>query len=158
MAHKNFDSLRKAILAKAKNSISKGALDYIKDEMTDAIESEVYDVYKRPYSYIRRRGNGGLLDRKNIIGKTLNDNKNGFNYEVSNNTKTNFSGRPKIYLTPLVVLGQKKSKSHGYGSEYLYYPDSEDKAYGKPRDFIGMTKKNINKKEIVSRLEQDMKR
>lgn len=156
MSHKNFDALRKAVLEKAKEGMRKEVLTYAKTQMMEATREEVYDVYQ-PYEYSRRRYSDGLLDRDNVVGNPLNSNRrNGFDYEIYNDTKTNFLGRPAIYLTPLVVLGQKKAKSYGFGSEYLYYDHSEDMSYAQPRDFISATKRKMNKNTMVSILEAHM--
>ncbi|MGG4105147.1 hypothetical protein AAXB25_14620 [Paenibacillus lautus] len=157
MSHKNFDALRKAVLAKAKESMRKDVLPYVQDEMVKATQKEVYDVYPNPKKYKRRESNGGLLDRDNIVGNPLNSlRSSGFEYEIHNNTQTNFGALPTIYLTPLVVMGQLKSKSYGYGSEYLYYNRAEEYPYGKPRDFISETKNNIDKLLIVSKMNKYM--
>ncbi|WP_176702378.1 hypothetical protein [Paenibacillus sp. Mc5Re-14] len=156
MSHKNFDSLRKAVLAKAKEGMRKDVMTYAKTQMVQATLDEVYKVYET-YQYSRRRYSGGLLDEDNIIGNPLSSNRRGgFDYEIYNNTKTNFKGSPEIYLTPLVVLGQKKAKSYGFDSEYLYYSHSEHMPYAQPRDFISATKRRLNKGTMVSLLEGHM--
>ncbi|MCY9545323.1 hypothetical protein M5X02_32360, partial [Paenibacillus alvei] len=109
MSHKNFDSLRKAILAKTKKGMKEEVLpNYIEDLMWKATKEEVYDVWN-PTKYKRREENGGLLDRDNIRGKVLKSKSNGFTFKVENIARTNFESAisPRIYLAPLVIMGKK---------------------------------------------------
>lgn len=156
MAHKNFDSLRKAILEKAKQGMKSESLPLAKSHMSKAIEKEVYAVYTTPpRKYVRRheRGvSGGLNDKKNMIGNVINERKFGFNFSVENITMPNSPNAPEEYLTPLIVLGQlgdTKLKYH-YGAET--YP------YGQPRNYISETVETMNKdkKKFVKALNDFM--
>ncbi|WP_090739510.1 hypothetical protein [Paenibacillus sp. Mc5Re-14] len=97
MSHKNFDSLRKAVLAKAKEGMRKDVMTYAKTQMVQATLDEVYKVYET-YQYSRRRYSGGLLDEDNINWQILSSSnrRGGFDYEIYNNTKTNFKGSQRF--------------------------------------------------------------
>lgn len=154
MAHKNYDELKKAILAKARKGMVKEVMPYVQNRMVDAIDKTVYDVHS-PKQYSRRKySDGGLADRDNIVGQPLTDtwgSRSGFDFEVYNKAKTNFDyARPKTYLAPLVIMGQDKMKSVGVDIRYQYYQDSDPRFdwYARPRDFITETKNKLDKQTM----------
>lgn len=156
-SHSRYKDLRKAILDKAKESMKTNVLPEVKGKMSEAIKEEVYDVYE-PKRYIRRGKVGGLHDESLIKGHVISRaNSDGFDYKVVNTAKTNFGGRPQTYLTPLVVMGQLRSIAAGYGSQYLYYEDSEYKPYGQERDFITATVNKLDRRDLADLLKNGMR-
>ena len=146
MAHKSFASLRKAILEKAKEGMEGYVLPRVQLFMKEAIQEEVYSVWKMPpRRYIRRHerggsfGHGGLNDPKNIVGY-IDSNKNGFTFRVENETMPDTIGEPQEYLTPLIVLGQENAIG-----ALRYRDGAELYPYGQPRDFISATKTKLRK-------------
>jgi hypothetical protein len=156
MAHKNFESLKKAVLNKAKKVMTNDMMPIIEDLMQSAIEETVYDVYE-PVSY-KRRGfsNGGLGDRENIEGFVSKDTKDGFIFNVRNIAMPSRYDEPQVYLTPLIVLGQEGAMTYGY--DLLYYEGSENKPYGKPRDFLRATVDKMYSSDFMYYFEYYMKR
>lgn len=149
MSHRNYDSLRKAVLEKAKESMKVHVLPYVQTKMQDAMQDKVYDVYDPSY-YERRGISGGLKDRDNIEGTPIRRvDPNGFDYRVDNIAKTNFGAKPQVYLAPLIVMGQAKASMY-YDSKYLY--DSYTAPYAQERDFITETIDRLDKKDLAMRL------
>lgn len=152
MAHKNYSQLQKAIMKKAMNNIGDGLLDSVKDKMIPAIKETVYDVYS-PIRYNRRMNNGGLGDRKNIVGTIENEKVNGFKYRIKNIALPFGNDAPQVYLAPLIVMGQMRALSQ---YPLTYYDGAENYEYGKPRDFITATKLKMRDSVLAVHLEKDM--
>jgi hypothetical protein len=155
MAYKNFESLKKAILAKAQKGMHEKVLPIVKTKMSGAIEDVVYKSYE-PVEYVRRRDRGekgGLDDVDNVIGKSTNITSNGFDYVIENITLPDTVGAPDVYLAPLIIMGQEKAIAYGY--PLLYHDLAEYAPYGKPRDFITETIKRLGDGKMLSYILED---
>lgn len=154
MAHANYSQLRNAILSKAKASMNKQVLSEVQDKMQVAVKQTVYDAYY-PIRYERRKDNGGLSSRENMVGKIASSDNNGFKFSVTNTTMPSSNLEPQVYLAPLVIMGQRRAM----GSYPLtYYTGAEKHPYGQPRDFITATKKLLSPQTLAQKLKQDMTR
>ena len=65
--------LEKKLQKNFNDSLKKEVQATVKDEMVEAIETEVYDRYT-PTMYVRERDNGGLTDKNNMVGDIINNN------------------------------------------------------------------------------------
>jgi hypothetical protein len=157
--HKSFESLRKAVLNKAKNGMEKQVMPLVRREMTKAIDEVVYDAYTPiddvNRGYVRRKHSGGLLDDKNMVGRIETDysNSRGFEYQVQNITMPK-NNRSLFYLAPLIVMGQQKAKSVGY--PVIYNERTEYLEYNEPRDFYAETTRIMRNSNIGQFLEDYM--
>lgn len=164
MAHKNFESLKQAILNKAKEGMDKSVLPVVKDQMVKSIEEVVYDAYN-PIEYHdrRRHANGGLGDRTQIKGRISDDRDDGFDFMIRNEAKAVTSNAE---LAPLIIMGQAWALTTGYElyhdriSSYdrmLLYNNIPFTPYYEPRDFISHTIGNLSKSQLAKKLESYMK-
>lgn len=164
MSHKNFDSLKQAIMKKAKEGMDKAVLPVVKDQMQDSIKKVVYDVYK-PMQYHDRRmfGGGGLGDKSQMKGNVATERKTGFDYSVTNEAK---AVTKNIELAPLIIKGQSWALLNGYGLYHdriasydtmMMYNSGSFVPYYEPRDFIAHTKQNLSKSQLAKKLEVFMK-
>ncbi|MBP1559841.1 MAG: hypothetical protein J6C96_01165 [Oscillospiraceae bacterium] len=65
MTFKNLDSLFKHIQKQVQDTMVNEVADAVKDNMAEAVQTSVYDVYS-PMYYKRRMQNGGLIDKDNM--------------------------------------------------------------------------------------------
>lgn len=150
MAHRSFDSLKKAVLEKAKEGMKKEVLPIVRSTMQKSIREDVYQAYE-PIEYQRRYYDGGLIDERNIIGVVDNVRNDGFDFRVENITMPNSIGAPQVYLTPLIVMGQLKAQAVGYPLLYKEY--AELHPYGQERDFVSATLNKLDKQTLAYFLE-----
>jgi hypothetical protein len=164
MAHNNLESLKEAILKKAKKGMKEAVLPYVQDKMVESIDKVVYDAYN-PIQYTDRRKYhfGGLADKSRIIGFSI-DTNGGFDYIIRNIAK---GVNKDVELTPLIVKGQTWALLNRYplihdkivSYEYMYtYNKAGFTPYYMPRDFIAETKKNIDRAVVVGKLQAYMNR
>lgn len=163
MAFKDYASLKKAILEKAKEGMTKAVLPEVQEKMQKSIKEIVYDAYN-PMEYDNRRmfSGGGLGDKSQIKGRSINDRTHGFDFSIRNEAKArNQNGE----LTPLIVKGQAWAISTGYQvyhhkiasyDKMLLYNKTGFTPYFEPRDFISHTRKNLNKRELAKKLDSYM--
>lgn len=117
-----------------KSALELETADEIEKTLQKHIQKDVYDVYT-PKVYVRREGNGGLIDSENIISKLVSEGT----LSVTNETRPNPYARDGATtnkdLPELVEFG------HGY-KEYLYdYPS--DPAFFLERPFTENTVKEL---------------
>lgn len=65
MTFKNLDILFKHIEKQVQDTMVNEVADAVKDNMAEAVQTNVYDVYT-PMYYKRRMQNGGLIDKDNM--------------------------------------------------------------------------------------------
>lgn len=143
--------LQKEIKSRIKDSLENEVFTRVQDVERKMIRKNVYKVYK-PRKYSRRKDNGGLTDRNNIV-KSMN--REGNRLKVSNVTRRSKNMTQK-YLTPLIIYGHKKSEQLGIGGyEYIVSGAS----YLQERDFIKATRKELESdKQHVKGLKAGMRR
>lgn len=166
MAHKNYSSLKSAILGEAKKSLSTKVAPVIAKKMSDNVKEEVYAKYN-PIEYKdRRMDSGGLSDVDNIKDYITDSEDGSFVMRMTNETKALNS---TAILAPLIEEGQGWAVSNGYGlyhdkiasySKMMQYNPSNFTPYYEPRRFIHKTKLYVkdNKQVLVSIVKKDMSR
>lgn len=152
MAHKSMDSLRKAILAKAKKQLKEEVLPYTQDIMAKHIKKEVYDVYE-PEVYDRRKDSTSLSSKENIKGVEEETPYGGLMFTIRNETMPRYQAGD--YLTPLIVKGQEWALMNNYPIYYErlknadYIASRGYKPYYYSRDFITPTKQEMDINEMT---------
>lgn len=111
MANKDFDSIE-ALFSYIEDDISKvlrnEVLDTVKEEMVEATETAVYSQYD-PTQYIRRRGNDGLEDIRNIDYEDVSKTE----IDVRNYARTNPAyGGGNEFLDEFIVYGDRYTWTH----------------------------------------------
>ena len=113
MTFNNLDALLKYIQNDIQDVLKTDVADEVKNTMSQAVQTSVYDVYS-PLRYTRREYNGGLIDPYNfessVKGNTLT---------VTNNTPLDNGRTDTFDLDEIIVFG--------YGRQPA------------PRDFYGET-------------------
>lgn len=79
--------LRKQLMSRVKKVAQKDMTEEIKDVEIRTIKTSVYDAYS-PTMYIRRYGNNGIIDKKNI-NVHFTDNVNAISMSITNDTRGN---------------------------------------------------------------------
>lgn len=154
--YNNWNDLKKGILSKAEEGFQKRVFPMVRMQMQRSIKEVVYDAYE-PKKYERRGfGDGGLGDAKNIVIHSKEHSGSGIVFSIANIASPSNKKAPDRYLSPLIIMGQEKALEYSYG---LYYVNgSENRPYGKPRDFIKATKEKMDNEYIAKELERYMKR
>jgi hypothetical protein len=163
MSHAKFESLRKAILDKAKNGMEIGVLPQLKKQMKLSVEQEVYAVYT-PLSYRRRKGSsGGLASESVMKGYIHNEREDGFHYLFQNEAQAKYGTGG---ITPLIVKGQDWALATNYRVKHMVFPSidtmyinhsgSKFTPFYEPRDFITHTKENLKKADLSKKLNEYM--
>lgn len=163
MAHKDFESLRKAILEKAQKGTKDSVLPVVQDQMVKSIDEVVYDAYNPIKYHDRRRySNGGLADESQIRGKVSDERNNGFTFAIRNEAE---AVRGNAEIAPLIIKGQTWALLNGYEvyherissySTMLMYNSEPFTPYFEPRDFITHTIENLNKLTLANKLKSYM--
>lgn len=98
MTFKNLNSLCRHIEKQIQDTMVNEVADTVKDNMTEAVHTSVYDAYSPQY-YNRRMNNGGLSDTHNM---EVTEIKNGIS--VHNATPLD-NGRNDYNLDEIIVYG-----------------------------------------------------
>lgn len=98
MTFKNLNSLCRHIEKQIQDTMVNEVADTVKDNMTEAVHTSVYDAYSPQY-YNRRMNNGGLSDTHNM---EVTEIKNGIS--VHNATPLD-NGRNDYSLDEIIVYG-----------------------------------------------------
>lgn len=118
----------------------------MKDKMQQAIEYEVYAKYT-PKSYIRRKENGGLLDKKNMVER-IEVNRNKITVYLFNNTLGNdkYKYHTNDYIDSIIVTG----KGYTWKNSEIYKNPIK-------RDFYKETEKLLNDGELRSTIIKELR-
>lgn len=119
----------------------------MKDKMQQAIEYEVYAKYT-PKSYIRRKGNGGLLDKKNMVER-IEVNRNKITVYLFNNTLGNdkYKYHTNDYIDSIIVTG----KGYTWKNSEIYKNPIK-------RDFYKETEKLLDDGELRSAIIKELRK
>lgn len=98
MTFKNLDDLMKHIEKDVQDTLKNELAEEVKETMSRAVQTSVYDVYD-PFVYTRRFNNGGLMSTKNMKSRV-----EGNTLIVVNETPLD-NGRTDYSLTDIVVKG-----------------------------------------------------
>jgi hypothetical protein len=140
------DFLEKSIKSAIKDDPPKA----VKNLMKKHILRDVYMVYK-PQQYVRRYNQGGLMDERNIVI----DSKENNSVEIYNITKRNLKYQNE-YLAPVIEFGHEGAIAKGYRG--YSYPNPE-RAYYHERPFIKNTRDSlIRSKSHVKAFQESLKR
>ena len=109
--------------------------DAIRDAEIDAIQATVYDAYGseatgEPNVYTRRRSDGGLTDRENMVATVSNGTLNVTNLTLANDKYPPDFGNDGLFASEIVVSGGPYHWRKGMGT----FGD-----FRQPRDFIADT-------------------
>jgi hypothetical protein len=146
MAFKKIDDLYDFLEQEVANAMSSEKyIDEMKDVMVKNIKSKVYKAYTPKY-YVRRKENGGLIDKdENIKGdyNRANMELSILNVRVDKKGDTNTDSNIGRYVTPIVVSGDGYTFTRDNG-----YDDVDKKGrtyYKKSRDFISASVDELEK-------------
>lgn len=98
MTFKNLDDLMKHIEKDVQDALKHEVAEEVKETMSQAVQTSVYDVYD-PFVYTRRFNNGGLMSTSN-----MNSRVDGNTLTVANETPLD-NGRTDYSLTDIIVNG-----------------------------------------------------
>ena len=98
MTFKNLNSLCRHIEKQIQDTMVNEVADTVKDNMTEAVHTSVYDAYSPQY-YNRRMNNGGLSDTQNI---EVTEIKNGI---AVHDAASLDNGRNDYNLDEIIVYG-----------------------------------------------------
>lgn len=121
----NLKELEKELRKRINNVLDNEVVTVAKENMVEATQTSVYDVYDPKY-YVRRLEDGGLLDINNIDVQPVTDGIILRNFTPLDNARGDYD------LDDIIV--------HGYGTQPF------------PRDFYGATIENLkdNKEHIIA--------
>lgn len=140
MAFKNLDDLFRHVKKEVQESMKSDVSEVVKDVQQYAIEKEVYDKYD-PFNYSRRKENGGLQDKDNMI-EVVDVVGNQIILSITNETRG--KNEKSLYIAPLVeygdgVHGEYQYKANRDGTEYRYLD---------PRPFTSRTIEELSRTGI----------
>lgn len=150
---KNLNQLFSHINKNIKEIMETDIVEAVKDEQQRQIETEVYGKYE-PFEYERRRWNGGLQDRDNMVATPIKKTKDGYIISVVNLTKGD--GNESLYLAPLIEYGHGK----GYGEyDYPYNRDNTAWKFLRARPFTQATVDALKKSGLLTEvMKQELNR
>lgn len=141
-----------------KKQIKDALASEVKSEVVETerrhIKKDVYEVYK-PKMYKRRKDNGGLLDKENIVGTMISEDT----LQVTNETPPNPYGVPQERVSVNKDLAMLVEMGDGAGGNNFYdFPsDDENSAYMNPRTFTANTIEELkNSKAHVTSLQKGL--
>ena len=134
---KNFKELEKQLNEVLRDVMTKEVAEKVKDVQQEELENEVYSSYQ-PYEYERRRDNGGLQDRDNMIA-TITNYGGGLQLSVKNITK---GDQDDYEIAGLIEYGHEGG--HGDYS-YPFNRDNTAWKFLRPRPFIEESRKTLMK-------------
>lgn len=113
------DEIKKRVNKALKEKVA----PYIRDELTNQIQKNVYDAYD-PVVYQRRGENGGLIDKDNFVTEFNEDNCSVY---VHDDAKASSEG---------LGMPLDQAIEYGYGNRL--------NAYNRPRPFISPTQSKVD--------------
>lgn len=153
---KTFKELETYLKTKIKDSLEHEVKSEIVETERRHIQTDVYDVYK-PKMYKRRKDNGGLMDKENIIGTMISNDT----LEIINNTPPNPYGTPQERVSVNKDLPMLVEGGDGVGGNNFYdFPsDEKDATYMFPRPFTANTIEELSQtKAHVKAFKEGLKR
>lgn len=150
---KTFKELETYLKTKIKDSLEHEVKSEIVETERRHIQTDVYDVYK-PKMYKRRKDNGGLMDKENIVGTMISNDT----LEIVNNTPPNPYGIPQEQVTTDKNLAMLVEGGDG-ASGYFDFPSEDDNSYMSPRPFTANTIEELSQtKAHVKVFKEGLKR
>lgn len=142
----NFNNLYNSWKKKCEETVKEVVPSVMKDKMQEAIEYEVYAKYT-PKSYIRRKDNGGLLDKNNMVER-IEVNKQRITVYLFNNTLGNdkYKYHTNDYIDSIIVTG----RGYTWKSSEIYKNPIK-------RDFYKETEKLLNDGELRNAIIKELR-
>ncbi len=156
---KTFKTVEEALAHVAKEMLPalKQTAEVVKDVQAEKVKSEVYDAYGpnngEPWEYDRRKSNGGLQDKRNMIVENEKVTGNSASVDIRNVTK---GSQDNFEIADLVEYGDGFN-----GKEYQYKTNRSDDAdkYLKARKFTEATVIQLKQTgQHVEKFKQEMKK
>lgn len=140
---KNLKELEKHLNQKIKKAMENEVAEKVRDVQQQKIDKEVYAAYnivdgshQEPYKYERRRDDGGLRDRRNMVATVTESNGK---IELSVENVAEGKDQINIDLAGLIEYGAGR---YGY-YQYPYNRDDTAWQFMQPRPFIRETRNEL---------------